>query len=139
MKYILIIVFLALTGCSASNDSRVVLAGMSKQQVIEIEGVPDEDAMESTIKDNYALLLYLDQMMPESSKNKADRTFVFQNDTLIEYTVMNIRPKNEINSSIRLNAKQRLALWLKNQDSPQNPSATAGCIIEDKNMNCFDK
>ncbi|MBP6122640.1 MULTISPECIES: hypothetical protein [Providencia] len=132
MKQTLFFLFLLLTGCVTTTESNVVLAGMSKNQVIKIEGIPNEQA----IQDNYELLLYLNKIHPEFPNGKADYTFIFNKNQLIEYSVENISQKDKIQVTVRLTAKQRLMRWVEQLSLPVNPSATANCMIVDKQVNC---
>ncbi len=132
MKHTLLFLFLFLTGCVTTVEPNIVLVGMSKNQVIKIEGIPNEQV----IQDNYELLLYLNKTPPESPQKNADHVFIFNKNKLVEYSVVNIRQKNEIQVAIRLTAEQRLMNWVQQLNLPVNPSATANCMIVDEQVNC---
>ena len=135
MKKIVILLFLPLLllACTKEEPSLVVISGMSKAEVIHIEGIPKSSAT----RGQYDLFFYADQLLAEQPNQKADRVFIFVDNKLMEYSTINIRSVHDKNAGIRLNAKQSLACWVKQLNLPVDPSASANKNIQTNGVDCF--
>ncbi|WP_273803691.1 hypothetical protein [Providencia rettgeri] len=120
MRKFVILLFLPLLllACTKEKPSLVIISGISKAEVIHIEGTP----MSSAKQDQYDLLFYADQLLPDQPDQKADRIFIFVDNRLMEYSTMNIRSVHDKSSEVRLNAKQSLACWINQLNLPVNPT-----------------
>ncbi|HHR6129013.1 TPA: hypothetical protein ACS72K_000586 [Providencia alcalifaciens] len=101
------------------NSSSVVMAGMTSNQVVQIEGTPDEQAKQ----DGYQLMVYHDKPQPETTAKMTDHWFIFKNGHLLEYSTQYLNSSNATNTPLRLTAKQILSQWIDSQSLPTNPSA----------------
>ncbi|CAG9423812.1 hypothetical protein NVI2019_GHJFPKLH_02329 [Providencia alcalifaciens] len=97
----------------------VTMSGMTSNQVMQIEGTPDEQAKQ----DGYQLIVYHDKQQPEATTQMTDRWFIFKNGYLLEYSTQYLNSSNTINTPLRLTAKQILSQWIDSQSLPTNPSA----------------
>lgn len=114
-----LLIGILLMGCTMEKSPSVVMAGMTANQVIQIEGVPDEQAKQ----DGYQLIVYHDKQQPEASTQIADRWFIFKDGHLLEYSTHYINASSAANRPLRLTAKQILSQWIDSQSLPTNPSA----------------
>ncbi|EPL6453349.1 MULTISPECIES: hypothetical protein [Providencia] len=137
MRKFVILLFLPLLllACTKEKPSLVIISGISKAEVIHIEGTP----MSSAKQDQYDLLFYADQLLPDQPDQKADRIFIFVDNRLMEYSTMNIRSVHDKSSEVRLNAKQSLACWINQLNLPVNPSATANQNTKTHSTDCFSE
>ncbi|EPL9568681.1 hypothetical protein MMK73_000730 [Providencia rettgeri] len=137
MKKIVILLFLPLLllACTKEEPPLVVISGMSKAEVIHIEGMPKSSA----IRGQYDLLFYADQLLANQPDQKADRIFIFADNKLMEYSTINIRSAHDNNAGIRLNAKQSLSCWINQLNLPVNPSATTNENAKTCSTDCFSE
>lgn len=137
MKKIVILLFLPLLllACTKEESSLVVISGMSKAEVIHIEGIPKNSATQA----QYDLLFYADKLLADQPDQKADRIFIFEDNKLMEYSTISIRSVHNKNAGIRLNAKQSLACWINQLDLPVNPSAAANKNTKTHSASCFSE
>lgn len=135
MEKFVILLFLPflLLACTKEEPSLVIISGISKAEVIHIEGIP----MSSAKQDQYDLLFYAGQLLPDQPDQKADRIFIFVDNRLMEYSTMNIRSVHDKSSGVRLNAKQSLACWIKQLNLPVDPSASANKNTLTNGVDCF--
>lgn len=135
MKNFIIILFLPLLllACTKKERKLVVISGMSKADVIKIEGIPISSASQA----QYDLLFYSDQILTNLPSQKADHVFIFIDNKLMEYSTINIRSIHDESTRVGLNAEQSLACWVNQLNLPVNPSAIANENTITNGVNCF--
>ncbi|MEQ5184393.1 hypothetical protein [Providencia rettgeri] len=114
-----LLIGILLMGCTMEKSPSVVMVGMTTNQVMQIEGTPDEQANQ----DGYQLMIYHDKPQPEATAKITDRWFIFKNEYLLEYSTQYLNSSNVTNTPLRLTAKQILSQWIDSQSLPTNPSA----------------
>lgn len=124
---------LLLVACTTKEQGSTVISGMSKTEVIQIEGKPISCANQ----EQYDLFFYANQLLADQPNRKADHVFIFAENKLVEYSTINIRSTYDKNEKVRLNAKQSLACWVKQLNLPVDPSASANKNIQTNGVDCF--
>ncbi|WP_272521584.1 hypothetical protein [Providencia sp. PROV202] len=114
-----LLIAILLMGCTMEKSPSVVMAGMTANQVMQIEGTPDEQ----TKQDGYQLFVYHDKPQPEATTQMTDRWFIFKNGYLLEYSTQYLNSSVTTNTPLRLTAKQILSQWIDSQSLPTSPSA----------------
>ncbi|WP_249215411.1 MULTISPECIES: hypothetical protein [unclassified Providencia] len=114
-----LLIGILLIGCTMEKSPSVVMAGMTSNQVMQIEGMPDEQATQG----GYQLMVYHDKQQPLATAKMTDRWFIFKNGYLLEYSTQYLNSSNATNTPLRLTAKQILSQWIDSQSLPTNPSA----------------
>ncbi|MBC5791019.1 hypothetical protein HFU86_012375 [Providencia sp. JUb39] len=114
-----LLIGILLIGCTMEKSPSVVMTGITSNQVMQIEGTPDDQ----TRQDGYQLMVYHDKQQPKTTAKITDRWFIFKNGYLLEYSTQYLNSSNATNTPLRLTAKQILSQWIDSQSLPTNPSA----------------
>lgn len=90
MRFILILVScLFAASCVTGEKAREVQPGMSQQEVVSVMGKPDG----FSLKGEYTIYQYTNRLISGWSWDRADYSFIFKNNQLIEYGPGAVREK----------------------------------------------
>ncbi|MCU7830349.1 MAG: hypothetical protein KZQ85_14900 [Candidatus Thiodiazotropha sp. (ex Myrtea sp. 'scaly one' KF741663)] len=84
------IVLLILTGCATGELVQRINPGMSQDEVVKVLGKLDGFKQSG----DYTIYKYTNRLISGWSWDRADYSFIFKNDSLVEYGAGEVREKN---------------------------------------------
>jgi len=84
------IFFIFITACATGEKTHAIEPGMSQEQVVSVMGKPDGFRQ----SDEYTIYQYTNRLISGWSWDRADYSFIFKNNLLVEYGPGEVREKN---------------------------------------------
>jgi outer membrane protein assembly factor BamE (lipoprotein component of BamABCDE complex) len=90
LKFLILALSLVIGGCATGEKATRVNPGMTQEQVVQIMGKPDGFRQTGV----YTIYKYTNRLISGWSWDRADYSFIFKDDKLVEYGAGEVRERS---------------------------------------------